>query len=197
MAGVGNLVVVPATGAPPVPAAPQLSFSADPGTITGWLLDATATETSSSISQGLELGFNCLFNNVPDPADATYDDIMCTMTDEILGSDTLVTYLVITNAVNDQARGVTLLHSIGKYSAGFGGSNTLHGSMLGLLGKMVDNQLPRPSWLQRRPDVGPCVRTTPGIRHCAIRCTGGCLFCQSDGYEFDAKSPSCPRGRAN
>jgi hypothetical protein len=140
MAGVGNLAVVPAAGAPPVPAAPQLPFAADPGTITGWLLDATATETSSSISRGLELGFNRLVNDVPDPADATYDDIMRTMTDEILGSDTLVTYLVITNAVNDQAR-VTLLHSIGKYSAGFRGSNALHGSTLGLLGEMVDNQL--------------------------------------------------------
>jgi hypothetical protein len=141
MAGIGNLAVVPPAGAPPVPTAPQLPFAADPGTITGWLLDATATETSSSISRGLELGFNRLVDNIPNPTHATYDGIMRAMTDEIIGSDTLVTYLVVTNAVSDQAR-VTLLHSIGRYSAGFGGSNALHGATLGLLGEMVDNQLP-------------------------------------------------------
>jgi hypothetical protein len=103
MVDVGNLAVIPAAGASPVPTAPQLPFAADPGTITGWLLDATTTETSGSISRGLELGFNRLVDNVPDPGDATYDDVMCTMTDEIISSNTLVTYLVVTNAVNNQA----------------------------------------------------------------------------------------------
>jgi hypothetical protein len=104
-------------------------------------LDATATETSSSISRGLELGFNRLVDNIPDPADVTYDGIMHTMTDEIVGSDTLVTYLIVTNTINDHAR-ITLLHSIGRYSARFGGSNALHGATLGLLGEMVDSHLP-------------------------------------------------------
>jgi hypothetical protein len=38
--------LVPPGGAPPIPVTmPRLPFAADPGTITGWLLDATATET--------------------------------------------------------------------------------------------------------------------------------------------------------
>ena len=47
-------VFVPPGGAPAVATAPHLPFGGDPGTITGWLLDATSTETSSDISRGLE-----------------------------------------------------------------------------------------------------------------------------------------------
>jgi hypothetical protein len=49
MAALGHPIalVVPPGGAPAVATAPHLPFGADRGTITGWLLDATATETSS------------------------------------------------------------------------------------------------------------------------------------------------------
>jgi hypothetical protein len=50
-------LVVPMGGAPAEATVPHLPFGADPGTITGWLLDATSTETSSGISRGLERGF--------------------------------------------------------------------------------------------------------------------------------------------
>ncbi len=49
---------------PAVAVTPQLPHGADPGTITGWILQATSTETSESISRGLELGFNRLVDNV-------------------------------------------------------------------------------------------------------------------------------------
>jgi hypothetical protein len=57
-------LAVPPCGAPAVTTAPHLPFGADPGTITGWLLDATLTETWSNISSGLAQGFNWLVNNI-------------------------------------------------------------------------------------------------------------------------------------
>ena len=35
---------------PVVPGAPQLPFPADPGTITGWLLDSTANQTPHELA---------------------------------------------------------------------------------------------------------------------------------------------------
>ena len=67
MAGMVPPIIVPPGGVPALAVTPQLPFAADPGTITGWLLDTTSTETSDSISKGLERGFNRLVNNIPDP----------------------------------------------------------------------------------------------------------------------------------
>jgi hypothetical protein len=134
-------VLVPPGGAPAVATAPHLPFGGDPGTITGWLLDATSTETSSDISRGLELGFNRLNNNIPDVGDAGHSDAIRNIVDEVIGSDTLVTYLTAINIGQESAK-VTTVHSIHRYSAGFGGSNALHGKTLALLGETVGNQLP-------------------------------------------------------
>jgi hypothetical protein len=144
MAAAGGLPIpgiVPPGGAPPAVTAPQLPFGADPGTITGWLLDATSTETSGTISRGLERGFNRLVDNIPGTAAPGYPAAMQAMADEIINSDTLITYLTVTNIPNDEVR-VTTVHSIAKYSAGFGGSNALHGQTLALLGETVGPQLP-------------------------------------------------------
>jgi hypothetical protein len=132
--------VVPPGGLPPV-VAPQLPHGADPGTMTGWLLDDTVAATPTSITQELERGCNRLVNNIPDPNDPAYAGVMRSMTDEVLNSDTLITYLTATNRWNNVVR-VTVVHSIHRYSAGFGGSNALHGKVLALLGETVGNQLP-------------------------------------------------------
>jgi hypothetical protein len=81
-------MVVPPGGAPAVATAPHLPFGGDPGTITGWLLDATST-TSSDISRGLEQGFNWLVTNIPDIRDAEYDKAIQNIFDEVVGSDML------------------------------------------------------------------------------------------------------------
>jgi hypothetical protein len=143
MAGVGGPipVIVPPPGAPPPVVAPQLPFAADPGTITGWLLDDTASQTPTDVARALDRGFNRLVDGVPANGDAGFEAAMRLMTDEITNSDTLVTYLTATNVGSDDVR-ITTIHSIAKYSAGFGGSNALHGQTLGLLGEMVGNQLP-------------------------------------------------------
>jgi hypothetical protein len=134
-------ILVPPGGAPAVATAPHLPFGGDPGTITGWLLGATATETSGGISRGLERGFNRLTTNIPNLGDAGYDDAIRSMVDEVIGSDTLVTYLAAIN-IGQEAAKVTAVHSIHRYSAGFGGSNALHGKTLALLGETVGTQLP-------------------------------------------------------
>jgi hypothetical protein len=141
MAAMAPPIMTPPDGAPTVAVPPQLPFAADPGTITGWLLDTTAMETLAIISKGLEHGFNRLVNNIPDMNAPDYDKTMREMTDEIVNSDTLVTYLVATNIINDVVC-ITMVHSILHYSAGFGGSNALHGKTMALLGEMVGTQLP-------------------------------------------------------
>ena len=65
-------------------------------------------------------------DGVPAIDHANYAAFMWNMMDEIMASDTLVTYLTATNVEYGQPK-VTTIHSIGKYRVGFGGSNTLHG----------------------------------------------------------------------
>jgi hypothetical protein len=66
---------------------------------------------------------------------------MQSMVDEIVNSDTFTPYLTATNFGTGEVR-ITIIHSIARYSAGFGGSNALHGKTLGLLGEMREDQLP-------------------------------------------------------
>jgi hypothetical protein len=133
--------IVPPGGAPPGVVVPQLPYAADPGSVTGWILDATATETSDSISKTLELGFSRLVDNIPDQGDPGHQEAMQDMVLEVINSDTLCTYLTATNFGSGTVR-ITVIHSTARYSAGFGGSNTLHGQTLGLLGEMRGDQLP-------------------------------------------------------
>jgi hypothetical protein len=133
--------VVPPGGDPPVLGVPQLPFAADPGSLTGWLLDNTATETSASISNGLDLGFTRLVEDVPNFGEDGHEEAMKEMADEIINADTLTTYLTATNFGHAGAK-ISVIHSIARYSAGFGGSNALHGHTLGLLGEMREDQLP-------------------------------------------------------
>jgi hypothetical protein len=119
-------VVVPPGGGPAVATVPHLPFGGDPGTITGWLLDVTAIAMSSDISRGLVQGFDRFVTNIPAIRDPGYDEAVPNMIDEVVGSDMLVKYLTATN-IGHAAAKITTVHSIHKYSAGFGGSNALHG----------------------------------------------------------------------
>jgi hypothetical protein len=139
--GAGLHLIPPPGGPPPVPVAPQLPYAADPGSITGWLLQETSVETSSDISFGMERGFNRLTDNIPDVGEPAHDEVMGAMMDEIIDSDSPSMYLTATNILNDVVTVMTV-HSIYRYSAGFGGTNALHGKTLALLGEMVDSQLP-------------------------------------------------------
>jgi hypothetical protein len=142
-------VLLPPGGLPP-PAAPRLPFGADPGTITGWLLENTVDSTSHSISLEMEQCFNRLDNVLVD-GDPGHDEAMLQMVDEVRHSDTIVTYLVATNICNNEVS-ITAVHSIGKYSAGLGGSNALHGRSLPLLGEMRGDQLPMLVSFDEDPD---------------------------------------------
>jgi hypothetical protein len=51
MAAMPAPVLGPAGGAPPLGTAPQLPYGADPGSITGWLLDISLAETPGTISR--------------------------------------------------------------------------------------------------------------------------------------------------
>jgi hypothetical protein len=139
--GGGQLNLQGGVGAPPLDAgAPQLPFGADPGSITGWMLSVSAIESTASIAAEMERGFLRL-GSLPEPNAATYEAARQGLLGEVLDTDTLGTYLVVTNTPHDAPR-VTVLHSLARYSAGFGGASALHGKILGLLGEMVEDQLP-------------------------------------------------------
>jgi hypothetical protein len=130
-------------GAPPPPlgvAVPQLPCGADPGSITGWMLQESASHSANEIAIQLEKGFARLAA-LPDPADAGYQTELQALRDEMINGDVLGTYLVVSNTPHAAPK-VTVLHSIARYSAGFGGANALHGKILGLLGETVGDQLP-------------------------------------------------------
>jgi hypothetical protein len=133
-------LMVPPGWAPPT-VAPHLPHTADPGTITDWILNETVATTPTMVTQELDQGFNRLVTGIPAMADANYAEVIRKMTDKVISSDTLITYLTVTNRWNDVVR-VTTVHSIALYSAGFGGSNALHGQILALLGETVGTQLP-------------------------------------------------------
>jgi hypothetical protein len=142
MANAAPLGIVPPVGPPPPAGAPQLPYAADLGSLTGWILENTVTETSSSISKALGRGFARLVDNVPLDGAPSHEAAMKEMIKEVVNSDSLTTYLVATNFGDDQDAKISVLHSIARYSAGFGGSNALHGHTLGLLGEMREDQLP-------------------------------------------------------
>jgi hypothetical protein len=117
-------------GAPPFGDAPQLPFGADPGSITGWMLQATMTDTPSTISLQTERSFARLAG-MPPVNHHDYATARQGMIDEILNSNTLLeTYLIVSNQLYSAPR-VTVMHSLFHYSAGFSGTNALHGKYCG------------------------------------------------------------------
>ena len=70
---------------------------------------------------------------------------------EIIDSDAPIIYLTATKNLINNVK-VTTVHSIHRYSTGFGRSNPLHGNTLGLLCEMVDAQLPTLVRFDKDPD---------------------------------------------
>ena len=140
---------VPAAGVPgpmlpllPRPVPPPLPFPGDPGTVTGWLLERLASILSDALAKEVEAGFARLTANIPaNPTDADYPGAMRDLVDEVLNSADLCCYLTVTATGATSAR-VTVVHSIGKYSAGFGSLSAFQGTIMGFLGETVGDQLP-------------------------------------------------------
>jgi hypothetical protein len=144
VAGV-SVVGVPGPMVPPVPrlVPPPLPFPGDPGTVTGWLLEQSASILSDALVKEIEVGFAQLTAGIPaDPAaDAAYLGAMRDLVDEILNSADLCCYLTMLATGVASAR-VTVVHSIRKYSAGFGALSAFQGAIMGFLGETVRDQLP-------------------------------------------------------
>jgi len=119
--------------------APQLPFGPDPGSITGWILQETSSVSTNETSLVFERSFARL-PVVPMPEAEGHDNAMRSLTDEVLTDDALGTYFVASNTPTGEPR-ITVLHSLARYSAGFGGQAALHGRVLGLMGEMVGDQL--------------------------------------------------------
>ena len=125
-----------AAGAPPLP------FPADSGTITGWLVDQSVTVTSSSLVRDIETGFARRAHNIPvDPIDPDYPGAMRDLVDEVVNSADLCCYLTVSETGTATTR-VTVVHSIGKYSAGFGALSAFQGTIMAFLGEVIGENLP-------------------------------------------------------
>jgi hypothetical protein len=134
----------PAAGEPPVPRplAPPLPFPGDPGTITGWLIDQSLSVTSNSLVREIEASFARLSQDIPeDTADPNYLGAMREMVDEVLNSDDLCCYLTASETGAAATR-VVLVHSIGKYSAGFGALSAFQGTIMAFMGETIEDDLP-------------------------------------------------------
>ena len=98
-------------GGAPVPQAviaPQLPFGADPGSITGWMLQETRIDTADDISAQMERGLTRL-GDLPEPGNAGYAAAMQRMVDEIRNDGALGTYLIVSDTPLGVPR-VTVMH---------------------------------------------------------------------------------------
>jgi hypothetical protein len=101
-----------------------------------------ASISSKALGREIEAGFACLTANIPaDPADADHPGAMRDLVNEVLNSANLCCYLTVLATGAADAR-VTIVHSIGKYSAGFGALSAFQGTIMGLQGETVGDQLP-------------------------------------------------------
>jgi hypothetical protein len=90
----------------------------------------------------VEAGFARLTHNIPvDPEDPDYAGATRELVDKVVNSDNLGCYLTVLETGAAALR-VVLVHSIGKYSAGFGAFSTLNGVIMGFMGEMIGDSLP-------------------------------------------------------
>jgi hypothetical protein len=127
--------------------APPLPFpAAGAGTITGWLVDQSVLVTSmalvADIEANIEAGFARLSHNIPgDPNDPGSGAAMRKLIDEVVNSAELCCYLTISETGGAASR-VTLVHSVGKYSAGFEALSAFQGTIMGFLRETIGENLP-------------------------------------------------------
>ena len=95
-------------GAPPPVDAPQLPFAAEPGSITGWMLEMSAADTTRDIAEHMRRSFEHL-GSLPAVANAGYDAARQRMLEEVVSADALDTYLVMSNTPIGSHR-VTVIH---------------------------------------------------------------------------------------
>ena len=135
--------------------APQLPCGADQGSICGWMLKATSSETSNETSLRMERGFERIAS-LPATTEGTFATRLSELVEEVVNSDSFDTYLIVSPMPHAVPR-VTVIHSIRKYSAGFGVTNVMHGQIVRLLGEMtdVDQLLVAAQPKQERPNGWP------------------------------------------
>jgi hypothetical protein len=105
-------------------------------------LDQSISATSSSIVHDIELGFARLSQGIPvDPLDPHYPGAMRDLVDKVKNSADLCCYLTVSKTGAAVAR-VTLVHSIGKYSTGFGALSAFQGTIMGFLGETIGPNMP-------------------------------------------------------
>ena len=85
----------------------------------------------------IEAGFARLSHNIPaDPLDPDYGGAMRELVDEVVNSDDFGCYLTISETGAASSR-VMLVHSIGKYSAGFGALIAFQGVIMAFMGETI------------------------------------------------------------
>jgi hypothetical protein len=87
------------------------------------------------------MGFGRLYHNIPaDILDPNYPGTMRDLMDEVVNSADLCCYSTISKT-GEMATKVTVMHLIGKYSAGFGALSTFQGTLMAFLGEVVGENL--------------------------------------------------------
>jgi hypothetical protein len=91
-------------GAPPPVDAPHLPFPAEPGSITGWMLEMSASDTTRDIAEHMRRSFTHL-GSLPAVANAGYNAMHQQMLEKVVSADVFDTYLVINKCRRESSRG--------------------------------------------------------------------------------------------
>ena len=129
-----NAVNDPALGG--VPFALQLPFGADPGSLTGWLLEKSSTDTPTDIVESVARAF-ARYAELPPVANAEYEAELTNLYNEILSSDDLCSFLTVSTAPG-QPPVVTVVSALARYSVGFGGVSAHNGKSFCFRGEAID-----------------------------------------------------------
>jgi hypothetical protein len=90
----------------------------------------------------IEAGFARLSSNIPgNHADPGYAGAMRDLLNEVVNSSELCSYLTVSETGGAASR-VMVVHSIGKYSAGFGALSAFQGTLMGFLRETIGKTLP-------------------------------------------------------
>jgi hypothetical protein len=88
------------------------------------------------------VGFARFSQDIPeDTADPNYVGVLSEMVDEVLNSDDLCCYLTASET-GAAATQVVVVHSIRKYSAGFGALSPFQGTIMAFMGETIGDNLP-------------------------------------------------------
>jgi hypothetical protein len=141
-------------GGPPglQPVAPQLPYTAAPGTLAEWLLRDIARESAGAVLKMKAV--TTQYANLPPSDEDDHMERVVAMATSILGSDDLSLFLTVMTLASSEVS-VSVISGLLGYSVGLGAIPAFGGATFGFFGEFEDSQLP--PLLQLLGDLKDCI----------------------------------------